>query len=145
MCMSFINKIFFLTAVLLIQKSAFAFCFKEAGQKYGIDPNLLKAIAQVESSMRPRIESPTNDIGLMGINRSWLPILNKRFGMTEAQVWDPCGNVMVGAWILAHNFKQFGSNWNAIGAYNAACTRLAGVSCARVRQNYSMKVYQAWM
>lgn len=119
-------------------------CFKEAGDRYKIEPDLLRAIAQTESSMRPMIESPTQDIGLMGINRSWLPILLKRFGLKEVDVWNPCTNVMIGAWILASNFAQKGRNWNAVGMYNAACKKLDRNECSRVRNNYSQKVWANW-
>lgn len=124
--------------------TAQAYCFKEAGQRYGIDSGLLAAIAKTESSMNPRAHSHTDDIGLMQINRSWVPVLRKRFGITEAQVWEPCTNVMIGAWILAHEFAQKGKSWDAVGAYNARCSKLKGINCAIARQNYSMKVYKNW-
>ena len=88
---------------MFITQDVFAHCYKEAGSRYGIDPLMLKAIAITESSLRPNIESHTQDIGLMGINRSWLPILSKRYGLSEQDVWQPCTNVQVGAWILASN------------------------------------------
>ncbi len=124
--------------------AAQGFCFNEAGKRYGISPNLLKAVAITESSLRADIESPTNDIGLMGINRSWLPKLQKEFGITEQDVWNPCMNVHIGAWILAHGFKQHGRNWKAVGAYNAACTRLKGEACTEARNRYSRKIWQNW-
>jgi soluble lytic murein transglycosylase-like protein len=136
------KKLIFL--LLFTPTLSFGMCFKEAGDRYKIEPDLLRAIAQTESSMRPMIESPTQDIGLMGINRSWLPILRKRFGISEADVWNPCMNVMIGAWILASNFAQHGKNWNAIGAYNAVCSKLKGAACYERRQKYSLKVWQTW-
>ena len=82
--------------VLLTMHSSltFAYCFNEAGQRYGINPHLLKAIAQTESSMKPDIESKTNDIGLMGINRSWLPKLYKEFGITTEAVVDAVNSLV---------------------------------------------------
>ena len=126
---------------MFITQNVFAHCYKEAGSRYGIDPLMLKAIAITESSVRPNIESLTQEIGLMGINRSWLPILSKRYGLSEQDVWQPCTNVQVGAWILASNYRQFGKNWNAVGAYNAACKKLNSVECKRTRLRYSQKVY----
>lgn len=122
-----------------------AFCYAAAGSKYKIDPTLLKAIALTESSFRANVESPTQDIGLMGINRSWLPILNKRFGMTERDVWQPCTNVHLGAWIIANNYRQFGKNWTAIGAYAASCRKHKGFDCQKVRIAYARKVYSNWL
>lgn len=130
--------------VLFAPLSAKAFCFKEAGQRYGIPPSLLAAIAKTESSLNSKARSHTNDIGLMQINLSWVPILRSRFGITEPQLWEPCMNVMVGAWILAHEFKERGRNWNAIGAYNARCSKLKGINCLKVRQQYAQKVWNNW-
>ena len=42
-----------LTALFYTQ--AHAFCFNEAGAMYGVSPLLLKAVAQVESDMRPHV------------------------------------------------------------------------------------------
>ena len=136
-------KLIFLV-VLTLGLKANAFCFKEASERYGINEHLLRAIAQTESSMRPDIESKTSDIGLMGINRSWLPKLYKEFGITERDVWEPCMNVHLGAWILAHNFRQLGRNWNAVGAYNASCTKLKGHACTQARNTYSRKIWKHW-
>ena len=80
----------------------------------------------------------------MGINRSWLPVLHKKFGLTEADVWNPCTNVHIGAWILANSYRQHGKSWEAVGAYNAACTKLKGRACYRARMTYANKVYQNW-
>ena len=130
--------------VLLISGQVHAHCYREAGQRYRIDPTLLRAIAYTESSLNPDVESHTSDIGLMGINRSWLPILKTKFGLNEADVWNPCTNIHIGAWILANNYRQFGKNWNAVGAYNAACKKLKGYECQKARTAYSNKVYRNW-
>ncbi|ENV2122426.1 lytic transglycosylase domain-containing protein, partial [Neisseria gonorrhoeae] len=108
------------------------------------DPAMLQSIALTESAFRPNIESHTADIGLMGINRSWLPVLHKKFGLTGADVWNPCTNVHIGAWILANSYRQHGKSWEAVGAYNAACTKLKGRACYRARMTYANKVYQNW-
>lgn len=129
---------------LFYSTQAWSYCFEEAGVRYGIDPLLIKAIAMTESSLRATVESPTQDIGLMGINRSWLPILKKRFGLSASDIWHPCTNVNIGAWILASNYRQFGKNWNAVGAYNAACKKVAPQRCQQIRTQYSQKVYQNW-
>lgn len=102
-----------------------AFCYQEAGQRYGIDPTLLRAIAKVESSENPRAinyNKGSTDYGLMQINSSWLPKL-KTFGISQEDLWNPCVSVNVGAWILAHNVQTHGRTWKAIGAYNARSHR----------------------
>jgi hypothetical protein len=100
-------------------------CFEEASARFGhANPNVLRALAQQESSGKCTRRHPVNqdgsyDIGCMGINSSWLPKLQKQFGITEQDLYDPCTNLHVGAWIHAKNVRQFGDNWRAIGAFNA--------------------------
>ncbi|MCR1769770.1 lytic transglycosylase domain-containing protein [Burkholderia glumae] len=98
-------------------------CIAEAALYQGIDPALLLAIAQHESGLRPqavnRNRNGTRDIGLMQINSSWLPTL-ARYGIPEQALMDPCVNAYTGAWILRQAIARYGSNWSAVGAYNAA-------------------------
>jgi soluble lytic murein transglycosylase-like protein len=100
-------------------------CFKEASALFGHgNPKVLRAIAARESGGRCPPRHPANpngsyDIGCMGINSSWLPTLRTRFGITERDLYEPCTNIHVGAWIYARNMRQFGDNWRAVGAYNA--------------------------
>lgn len=100
-------------------------CFEEASARFGhANPNVLRAIAEQESSGMCTRRHPVNadgsyDIGCMGINSSWLPKLQRQFGITEQDLYDPCTNVHVGAWIHAKNVRQYGDNWRAIGAFNA--------------------------
>ncbi|WP_433691778.1 lytic transglycosylase domain-containing protein [Herbaspirillum seropedicae] len=98
-------------------------CFEQAGQRYDVSPLILQAIAQQESGMNPRAlhrnRNGTRDIGLMQINSSWLGFL-ARYHISEADLFDACINIHVGAWILGSNFRRLGVGWEAIGAYNAA-------------------------
>ena len=56
--------------LVLASTRADAFCYREAGNKYGIDPDMLESIALTESSFRPNIESHTADIGFMATRTS---------------------------------------------------------------------------
>jgi len=100
-------------------------CFDEASERFGHkNPKVLRALAAQESGGRCPRRHPVNadgsyDIGCMGINSSWLPQLQSKFGFTEQDLYDPCTNIHVGAWIYAKNVRQFGDGWRAIGAYNA--------------------------
>jgi len=99
-------------------------CWDEVGERYDINPALLYAIAKAESGLNPRAVNRANlngsyDVGLMQINSAWLPQL-RRFGIDEGQLYEPCVNLEVGAWILAQNMRRFGRTWEAVGAYNAA-------------------------
>lgn len=97
-----------------------AMCFDEAGKKYGISPQLLRAIAKTESGMRPhamnRNPNGSYDVGVMQINSFWFP----KLGLTADQLRaDPCLNVMTGADILGRCIKSHGYAWEAVGCYNA--------------------------
>ncbi|MEZ9033676.1 lytic transglycosylase domain-containing protein [Vibrio sp. 10N.247.311.00] len=105
----------------------YSFCFDEAGQHYNVDPDLLRSIAQVESSLDPNAynenknkkgQVTSRDFGLMQINSSWFPRLTE-FNVNETNVYEPCFNVSLGAWVLSSNFASHGYNWNSVGAYNA--------------------------
>ncbi|MDI1473014.1 lytic transglycosylase domain-containing protein [Thermodesulfovibrio sp. 1176] len=113
-------------------------CFLEAGQKYGIHPNLLWAIAKVESNFNytalNRNGNGTYDIGIMQINTSWLPVLKKYGLYDERQIWNPCYNIHVGAWVLAQCINKYGYTWEAVGCYNA--------SSKIKRIKYSQKVWE---
>lgn len=103
-------------------KQAAAFCFEEAGNRYGISPQLLYAISKGESSFNPlAINYNTNgtyDYGLMQINSSWEPTLRK-LGISWNNLADPCTNVMVGAWVLSQCIRDYGYTWSAVGCYNS--------------------------
>ncbi len=106
--------------VLLSAGTAFPFCFDEAGGMYGINPQVLRAIASVESNMNPkalnRNANGTYDFGLMQINTVWYPTLGeKRWN----RLGDACFNTKTGAWILATCIEKYGYNWKAIGCYNS--------------------------
>jgi soluble lytic murein transglycosylase-like protein len=99
-----------------------ASCWVEAGIRHSVEPELLYAIAQVESGLKPRAvnhnSDGSRDIGLMQINSMHLPRLQAR-GITEQRLLDePCTSITVGASILAEFIERYGYNWTAVGAYN---------------------------
>jgi len=113
-------------------------CFDEAANHYGVNARLLYAIAKTESGLNPKAINRANrngtyDIGLMQINSRWLPMLRKH-GIDEAQLYDACTSIQVGAWILADNMKRLGTTWEAVGAYNARD--------AALRVKYAWRVYR---
>lgn len=130
--------------------SANAFCFEQAGREYNVNPKLLAAIAQVESSMKHDVLNETHfertktiDIGLMQINSGALKQLGKEGITKEMLLREPCTNVRVGARILAEKFKKEGPGWEGVGAYNASCVQLKGDACRQARATYTTKVWKA--
>ncbi|WP_265555538.1 lytic transglycosylase domain-containing protein [Trichlorobacter lovleyi] len=99
------------------------FCFQEAGERYGIPPEVLMSISKQESGMRADLPPSWNkdgsyDVGVMRINSNWY-----HWSPEVRSLWphleDPCTNVMVGAWLLARCIHDYGYNWKGIGCYNS--------------------------
>ena len=123
--------------------------FIEVERVSGVSARLLWAMAKVESSHSPQAmnrghlaRTDSYDIGLMQINSRWLPTLAK-FGITEEKLKEPRTSIEVGAWILRDLFRRHGNTWEAVGAYNAACTQLKGDACRKARDLYIGKVRNA--
>lgn len=133
--------------------SAEAFCFKEAGARYQIDPRLLMAIAQQESGMNPTIintnrnksgKAVSYDYGVMQVNSNHIP---KLMGMGIIKSKDdllnnPCLNVQIGAWILATHLQKCGVNWSCLGSYNAGFSENNEQETKRL--NYARKIYRRY-
>lgn len=133
-----------LAAILFLAvTNASGFCFKEAGERYSVDPLVLYAIAKQESRFNPNAYNRNNkdgsyDIGLMQINSSHLDEL-AAFGIAEKDLaQNPCLNVQVGAWILSRNLAKYRHEkdgfWSAVGAYNAGTSK----------QNHNKRMDYAW-
>jgi soluble lytic murein transglycosylase-like protein len=124
-------------AITLIAALPARACWQQAGERYGLSPELLYAIARTESGLDPqavgRNRNGSRDIGLMQINSVWLPRLRSH-GIAERDLFDPCTSIHVGAWILAGNVRRLGYTWEAVGAYNAASPSL--------RRAYAERVYR---
>ena len=68
-----------------------------------------KSIPFVRSSMLPA------SIGNVTLR---VPML-QRHGLKEQDLYDPCVNVLIAAWILSNNFQKLGYTTQGLGAYNA--------------------------
>lgn len=126
--------IFTITLLLLIVSSTgYSFCFQEAGQLYGINPMVLRSIANVESNTKPDTvnenSNGTFDVGLMQINTIWKMTLGEE---RWRYLGDACYNTKTGAWILATCINKYGYNWKAIGCYNSQTPEKSEIYAKRV-------------
>lgn len=120
------------------------YCWSQAGRQYAIEPQLLQAIADVESGQLSTAinhnKDGSRDIGLMQINSSHLSRLSAK-GITEQRLLDePCLSVEVGASVLAGFVARYGYTWTAVGAYNAGNS--PDRQAARLR--YARKVWERY-
>ncbi|WP_339496380.1 transglycosylase SLT domain-containing protein [Pseudomonas canadensis] len=133
-----------LLGALMASNQALAYCWEEAATQYNIEPELLQAIAVVESGNRAQAINRANrngtwDIGLMQINSIHLPRLLKQ-GITEDRlINEPCLSVEVGASILAEFIQRFGYNWTAVGSYNVGTG--TGPEREALRMQYAQKIW----
>jgi soluble lytic murein transglycosylase-like protein len=95
----------------------------------GLPFALLKAMVATESDFNPnavRVEAAINDksIGLMqilvGTARTIVP------GITEAQLFVPANNLMIGSRYLAQQVSRYGGDiWKGVAAYNYGSAKVA--------------------
>ena len=89
---------------------------EEAGQKYNICPELLEAVIEEESSGNPDAVGQAGEIGLMQVypEYHW-----ERMGRLEVNyLFEPEGNITVGADYLAELFLEYGDVGTALMVYN---------------------------
>lgn len=85
-------------------------------QKYGLDPNWVKALIWQESHFNPRCRSSVGAIGLMQVMASSAKECGESF--TEAKFYDPAINIEVGTHYLKNRLDEFGDYQEAVGSYN---------------------------
>ncbi|EES4403769.1 lytic transglycosylase domain-containing protein [Escherichia coli] len=138
------------TLSILITKMSFASgaCFNEAGTMFRIEPNLIKAIALVESNLKKdsigKNRDKNNNIksldyGLMQINQMHIPMLKKRGIIKDERdlLDNPCLNIKIGTEILYNHFSRCGVTWQCLGTYNAGFA----MDNQKKRLQYAKKIY----
>ena len=118
----------------------YANLFVQAGNKYGVSPKLLAAVAKVESGYNPKAVSPAGAQGLMQL----MPGTAKGLGVKNS--FDPEQAINGAAKLLSHNLKEFKSVPLALAAYNAgggAVHKYGGIPPFAETQAYVPKVQKA--
>ena len=89
--------------------------WKEASKRDGMSPELLIAMMQKESSLRPKVQSRYGAQGLMQVVRRWHP---DKLHPSES-LFDPEVNIRVGADVLEEYLEKAGGSLNkALGKYS---------------------------
>jgi hypothetical protein len=110
----------------------YADLFTRAGNRYGIDPSILAAVASQESGFNASASSAAGAQGLM----QFMPRTAQTLGVNPL---DPSSAVDGAARYLSSLNKQFGSMDLALAAYNAgpgAVSRYGGIPPYTETQNY---------
>jgi hypothetical protein len=118
----------------------YADLFVQAGNKYGVSPKLLAAVAKVESGYDPNAVSKAGARGIMQL----MPSTAKGLGVDNS--FDPQQAIFGGAKLLARNLREFKSLPLALAAYNAgggAVKRYGGIPPYSETQAYVPKVQKA--
>ena len=119
--------------------AAYRGLFEQAGQRYGVSPDLLAAVAQTESGFNPRAVSSAGARGLMQL----MPATARGLGVDPS---NPAQAVDGAARLLSQNQRSFGSTSLALAAYNAgagAVSRYHGVPPYAETRSYVTKVLAA--
>lgn len=113
---------------------------------FRIEPNLIKAIALVESNLKKdsigKNRDKNNNIKsldywLMQINQMHIPLLKKRGIIKDERdlLDNPCLNIKIGTEILYNHFSRCGVTWQCLGTYNAGFA----MDNQKKRQQYAPK------
>lgn len=129
----------FLLAAAGRVSDASAFCWNEAAARYRINALVLQSIGRHESGLKAtainRNNNGTVDVGVMQINSIHFAELQS-YGIAPHALWEPCTNVMVGAFLLAKSIRKYGNTWEAVGGYHSRTPNL--------KERYALQVYKVF-
>lgn len=112
--------------------------FQEAAQTYGVDVNLLTAIARQESNFTATATSSSGAMGIMQL----MPATAQGLGVNDA--YNPYENIMGGTKYISQLLSRYNGDVSlALAAYNAGSGNVAkygGIPPFAETQNYVSKV-----
>jgi soluble lytic murein transglycosylase-like protein len=120
----------------LLEKTSYDPIIERAATVHGVDPRLVRAVIQVESSFQPRARSPKGAMGLMQL----MPATARRYSAKNP--YDPTSNIDAGTKHLKALLNEFELPL-ALAAYNAgerAVRRFGGIPPFAETRAYVAKV-----
>lgn len=124
-----------------LNSAAYKATIDAACAKYNVDPSLVRAVVDTESSFNPKAVSPAGAAGLMQL----MPATANRFGVKNR--FDPHQNINGGVQYLSFLLHLFGKPKLAVAAYNAgenAVTKYGGIPPYGETRAYVSKVMSLW-
>lgn len=116
-------------------------CVNAAAQAYHVPATLILSIIKIENGrngLKKRNANGSYDYGPLQINSWWLPKLAP-YKITRWDLqYDPCKNVMVGAWILAQTLTETRVLARGVGNYNSHTPHLNQRYAAAVMKWYRL-------
>lgn len=106
---------------------------REAGEAFGISPELLMAIVETESSGKQYAQNG-NCIGLMQVDQRYHTGRMQNLGFSN--LWDKRANIYTGASLLAELMEKYGDTGYALMAYNGT----SNVTCRTSLTRYASKI-----
>lgn len=122
------------------------YCFEQAAQAYGVNADVLRAIAWHESHFLPwivhRNRDGSTDYGPMQINSRNLAFL----GLDRRAVLASCTNIMAGARLYLRMVRRYGNTWAAVGAYHSTTLPLQREYAEQVAGTFArVELFRSWL
>ena len=122
--------------------SKFEEIISEAATRHGLDPDLIRAIIQIESGWIPDARSPKGAIGLMQL----MPDTSSNLAVSNP--FDPKANILGGTKYLSRLIERFRGNLVlALAAYNAGpekVKRYKGIPPYPETRRYVRNILKQW-
>lgn len=119
------------TAPVSVRADTYDALVQSAAAAYNLEPNLIKAVIQAESSFRPEAVSSSGAEGLMQLKPGTAA------GLGVDNSFDPAQNIMGGAAYIRKQLDRFGDLRLALAAYNTGPGAISRMSQSEEDGSYS--------